>query len=77
VGVYATAEAYAAANGLGSAGPVGVTFSGRVNLAPKLFWSQRQHLPAILTHDLSHAHIQGWIGDEGAPPERPAASFMR
>jgi hypothetical protein len=62
VGVYATAEAYAAANGLGSAGPVGVTFSGRVNLAPKLFWSQRQRLPAILTHELSHAHIQGWIG---------------
>ena len=34
VGVYATPEAYAAANGLGSAVPVGVTFFGRVNLSP-------------------------------------------
>jgi hypothetical protein len=62
VGVYATPEAYAAANGLGSAVPVGVTIFGRVNLSPKLFWSQHQRLPAILTHELSHAHIQGWIG---------------
>ncbi|MEA2946245.1 MAG: hypothetical protein QOI40_1575 [Alphaproteobacteria bacterium] len=62
VGVYATPDAYAAANGLGSAVPVGVTFAGRVNLSPKLFWPQRQRLRAILTHELSHAHIQGWIG---------------
>jgi len=62
VGVYATPEAYAAANSLGSTVPVGVTIFGRVNLSPKLFWSQHQRLPAILTHELSHAHIQGWIG---------------
>jgi hypothetical protein len=31
VGVYATPEAYAVANGIGSAVPVGVTFAGRVN----------------------------------------------
>jgi hypothetical protein len=62
VGVYATPDAYAVANGLGSAVPVGVTFAGRVNLSPKLFWAQRQRLRAILTHELSHAHIQGWIG---------------
>jgi hypothetical protein len=62
VGVYATPEAYAAANGVSSAGPVGVTFFGRVNLSPKLFWPQHQRLRAILTHELSHAHIQGWIG---------------
>jgi hypothetical protein len=60
VGVYATPEAYAAANGTGSVVPVGVTFFGRVNLSPKLFHPQRQRLPAILTHELSHAHIQGW-----------------
>lgn len=65
VGVYATPEAYAAANGLGSTGPVGVTFSGRVNLSPKLFLRQRQRLPVILTHELSHAHIYGWIGRIG------------
>ena len=49
--------------GLGSVAPVGVTFFGRVNLSPKLFRSQHQRLPAILTHELSHAHIQGWIGE--------------
>jgi hypothetical protein len=62
VGVYATPEAYATANGLGSTVPVGVTAFGRVNLSPKLFWPQHQRLRAILTHELSHAHIQGWIG---------------
>src|SRR5262245_24846350 len=62
VGAYATPEAYAAANGQGSDIPVGVTFAGRVNLSPKLFWPQRRRLRAILTHELSHAHIQGWIG---------------
>ena len=63
VGVYMTTEAYAAANSRGSTVPVGVTFFGRVNLSPKLFWSQRKRLPAILTHELSHAHLQGWIGE--------------
>jgi hypothetical protein len=62
VGAYATPEAYAAANGQGSDVPVGVTFAGRVNLSPKLFWPQHQRLRAILTHELSHAHINGWIG---------------
>jgi hypothetical protein len=60
--VYATPEAYATANGLGSAVPVGVTIFGRVNLSPTLFGPQHQRLRAILTHELSHAHIQGWIG---------------
>jgi hypothetical protein len=63
VGVYATPEAYAAANGLGSTVPVGVTIFGRVNLSPKLSRPQHQRLRAILTHELSHAHIQGWIGE--------------
>jgi hypothetical protein len=62
VGVYATPEAYETANGTGSTVPVGVTVFGRVNLSPKLFGPQRQRLRAILTHELSHAHIQGWIG---------------
>jgi hypothetical protein len=65
VGVYATPEAYAVANGLDSTTPVGVTMFGRVNLSPKLFRPQHQRLRAILTHELSHAHIQGWIGDYG------------
>src|SRR5215471_15147190 len=62
VGVYSTPEAFAAANGLGSGVPVGVTIYGRVNLSPKLFRPQHQRLRAILTHELSHAHMQGWIG---------------
>jgi hypothetical protein len=62
VGAYVTPEAFAAANGLGSNIPVGVTFAGRVILSPKLFSPQRRRLPAILTHEMSHAHIQGWIG---------------
>jgi hypothetical protein len=41
----------------------GVTFAGRVNLSPKLFWPQHRRLRAILTHELSHAHVQGWIGE--------------
>lgn len=63
LGAYATPEAYATANGTGSVGPVGVTFYGRVNLSPKLFSPQRRRLPAILSHELSHAHLQGWIGN--------------
>ena len=62
MGAYATPEAFAAANGLGSVGPVGVTLLGRVNLSPKLYWQQRNRLRAILTHELSHAHLQGWMG---------------
>jgi hypothetical protein len=62
VGAYATPDAYAAANGAGSAVPMGVTFAGRVTLSPKLFRPQHQRLRAILTHELSHAHLQGWIG---------------
>jgi hypothetical protein len=60
VGVYGTPEAYMAANGRGSMGPVGITFAVRVNLSPALFSKQRWRLPGILTHELSHAHIQGW-----------------
>jgi len=62
VAVYVTPEAYEAANGQGSSRPVGVTFAGRVNLSPVLYARQRQRIPAILTHELSHAHLQGWIG---------------
>jgi hypothetical protein len=65
VGVYATPEAYAAANASGSAGAVGVTAFGRVVLSPVLNWPQHRRLRAILTHELSHAHIHGWISTSG------------
>jgi hypothetical protein len=61
LGVYATPEAYVAANGQGTAQFVGVTAFGRVYLSPVLNWPQHRRLRAILTHELSHAHIQGWI----------------
>jgi hypothetical protein len=62
VGVYATPEAYETANGQGSMAPVGVTAFGEINLSPRLFRPQHQRLRAILTHELSHAHIESWIG---------------
>ena len=61
VGVYATPEAYAAANATGSAGAVGVAAFGRVVLSPTLNGPQVRRLPAILTHELSHAHLESWI----------------
>jgi hypothetical protein len=61
VGAYATPEAYMAANLVGSMQPVGVTLFGRVNLSPVLGGPQRRRLAAVLTHELSHAHLQGWM----------------
>jgi hypothetical protein len=61
VGVYVSPEAYVAANGLGNPRAVGTTFLRHVILSPVLFSAQRQRLPAILTHELSHAHLQGWM----------------
>ncbi|UFZ04073.1 hypothetical protein LQG66_33595 [Bradyrhizobium ontarionense] len=63
LGVYDSMDAYVAANGTGSTAPVGTAIFGRVNLSPKLSWPQHRRLPAILTHELSHAHIEGWIGN--------------
>jgi hypothetical protein len=61
VGVYTTPEAFAAANGSGFAGAVGTSVFGRVVLSPTLNGPQHQRLRAILTHELSHAHLQGYI----------------
>jgi len=61
VGVYVSPEAFVAANGLGDRGAVGMTFLGYVVLSPVLFSTQRHRLPALVTHELSHAHLQSWI----------------
>ena len=61
VGVYTTPDAFAAANGTGVAGVVGASVFGRVVLSPTLYGPQVRRLPAILTHELSHAHLQGYI----------------
>ena len=61
VGVYVSPEAFVAANGLGDRGAAGMTFLGQVVLSPVLFSTQRHRLPALVTHELSHAHLQSWI----------------
>jgi hypothetical protein len=61
VGVYTTPDAFVAATGLGDPRSVGETFLGRVMLSPTLFPRQRARLLAILTHELSHAHLGGWM----------------
>ena len=63
IGVYLTPEAFAAANGTGVSGAAGAHFLGRVILSPALFTTKRWRLPAILTHELSHAHIRSWISE--------------
>jgi hypothetical protein len=65
VGVYVSREAFVAANGLGDPRSVGMTFLGRVMLSPALFSRQRQRLPALLTHELSHAHLGSWMSQLG------------
>jgi hypothetical protein len=63
IGVYRTAEAYAAANGTGNTGAVGVNFLGNVILSPPLFTSKRGRLAPILTHELSHTHLRSWMSE--------------
>ncbi len=63
VGAYRTPQAFAAANGSGDPGAVGVSFLGNVILSPPLFTTQRGRLPGILTHELSHAHLRTWISE--------------
>lgn len=60
VGVYASYENYARANGLGDPGVAAVSRSGRVVLSPTLCGEERARLPGILTHELSHTHLYGW-----------------
>lgn len=61
VGVYSAPQTYAEANGLGSAQTAGVSFLGRVSLSPALCGPDRARLRAVLTHELSHAHLQSWL----------------
>jgi hypothetical protein len=58
-------DSFAAANGAGTPAVAGVTFMGRVALSPRLFSRQPGRLPRILTHELSHVHVAGWMGTLG------------
>ena len=62
IGVYMTNETYTAANGTGNMNAAGITtLMGHVLLSPDLIINQRHRLNAILTHELSHAHLRSHI----------------
>jgi hypothetical protein len=54
-------EKYVAANAAGNAGAVGVAGFGRLVLSPTRYGLQHQRLSAILTHELSHDHLEGYL----------------
>jgi hypothetical protein len=60
IGVYASYDKYARANGLEDAAIAAVSRSGRVLLSPTLCGAERARLRGVLTHELSHVHLFGW-----------------
>jgi hypothetical protein len=60
IGVYASYQNYARANGLENPAIAAVSRSGRVLLSPTLCGKERARLPGVLTHELSHTHLFGW-----------------
>jgi hypothetical protein len=60
IGVYASYEAYAKANGLEDPTIAATSRSGRVILSPRLCGHEFSRLDGVLTHELSHAHLFGW-----------------
>jgi len=60
VGVYASFENYANANGMGESGIAAVTRAGAALLSPTLCGEERVRLQGVLTHELSHVHLSSW-----------------
>ena len=60
IGVYASYQAYARANGLEDPTIAATSRSGRVILSPRLCDNEIDRLDRVLTHELSHAHLFGW-----------------
>ncbi len=60
IGVYASYHAYERANGLENSAIAATSRSGRVLLSPTLCGGERERLPGVLTHELSHTHLFGW-----------------
>lgn len=60
VGVYASFDAYARANGLGDPTIAGVSRAGAALLSPSLCGDENYRLQGVLTHELSHVHFFGW-----------------
>lgn len=68
IGVYASFENYARANGLGDAGVAGVTRAGRALLSPTLCGQEGDRLALVMTHELSHVHFSGRRKHGSRPP---------
>ncbi len=70
IGVYASFDDYARANGLEDAGIAAASRAGRVILSPTLCGRERDRLKGVLTHELSHSHLFGWRSSlfSGRPP---------
>ncbi len=60
IGVYASYENYARANGMGDPGIAAVTRAGAALLSPTLCGKERHRLEGVVTHELSHVHFSGW-----------------
>jgi hypothetical protein len=58
VAAYADDANYRAANGLGALFPAATTFRARVAMSPRVCGPERGRLQTVLTHELSHAHLQ-------------------
>ena len=61
IGVYASYGAYAKSNGLEDPTIAATSRSGRVILSPRLCDNEFDRLNRVLTHELSHAHLLGWL----------------
>lgn len=73
IGVYASFDSYAEANGLGDPMIAAVTFLGRVLLSPTLCAAERPRMIPVLVHELSHLHLFGW---RGLTASRPPSWFV-
>jgi hypothetical protein len=60
IGVYASFDDYARANGFENPAIAATSRSGRVILSPTLCGADRDRLAGVLTHELSHSHLFGW-----------------
>lgn len=73
IGVYASFDDYARANGFENPAIAATSRSGRVVLSPTLCGAERDRLAGVLTHELSHAHLFGWRSSLFSP--RPPSWF--
>ncbi len=60
VAVYSSPALFAKANGFGHPNVAGASQWGRITLSPRLCTTERPRLAAVLTHELSHAHLLSW-----------------